>query len=98
MYVPQMLIKEAIVNSLENANSNNPKVTIDLKETGLEIILSISNNGLASKQDIKEMIYPQNPFKLGCRLIIDLTDILGWRFDVVSNYKDHTTYYFYIKK
>jgi hypothetical protein len=98
MYVPQMLIKEAIVNALENANSDNPKIAINFEETGLEIVLSISNNGLSSRQDIKEIIYPQNPFKLGCRLIIDLSKILGWKFDAVSNYKDQTTYYFTIMK
>jgi hypothetical protein len=98
MYVPQMLIKVAIVNALENANSDNPKIAINFEETGLEIVLSISNNGLSSRQDIKEIIYPQNPFKLGCRLIIDLSKILGWKFDAVSNYKDQTTYYFTIMK
>lgn len=98
MYVPEMLIKEAVVNSLENANSADPKITIDFKETETKTILLISNNGLATEKDIKEIINPQNPYKLGCRLIIDLSNILGWEFKAESNYKDHTTYGFIINK
>lgn len=78
----KLLIKDLLVNAIENSDESNPIVEITIKEENEFAILKIENNSAPSEQELQGIINPDLlSGKYGLQIIKALRTALGWEMN-----------------
>jgi len=92
-----LILKESIVNAIENADAHYPQINIELSEGKDKVCIKITNNRGANLRQVDEMQGKGISNRYGCTMIRTICDTFDWIYNPDSDHKNFTWYYFEFK-